>query len=110
MGNELFDRIVDLLNGQEIGRYGKGNIDLYNRPQIKNANGSISTVKSHGFTDENGKHILVPTVTPDGIISGDEAVKRYYQTGEYLGKFNTIPELEDYAQKLHLQQEKYYLQ
>lgn len=109
MSNELFKSVLNLLDKQEIDRYGKGNIDLYNRPQIKNANGSISTVKSYGFTDENGKHILVPTVTPDGIISNDEAVKRYYQTGEYLGKFNTIPELEDYAQKLHLQQEKYYL-
>lgn len=97
-----------LLLKNELGRYGEGNIDLYKRPQIKNQDGKISTVRSYGFTDENGKNILVPTVTPDGIISDDEAVKRYHQTGEYLGKFDTIPELEDYAQKLHNEQDRYY--
>ena len=95
-----------LSNG--LGRYGQGNIDLYNRPIIKNDDGTISTVKSYGFTDENGKHILIPTVTPEGIVSNDEAIKRYYQTGEYLGKFDTIPELEDYATRLHNEQDRYY--
>ena len=54
-----------LLLKNELGRYGEGNIDLYKRPQIKNQDGKISTVKSYGFTDENGNTDMpVPPKTP----------------------------------------------
>ena len=46
---------------QEIGQYGVGNIDLYNRPQYRNADGSVSTVDSTSFNIQ-GKEVLLPSV------------------------------------------------
>ena len=97
-----------------IGQYGRGNIDLYNRPQLINPDGSVSTVSSMGF-GEDGYEILVPTIAYDSNgnpyrMSEQEAIDRYHRTGEYLGKFNTVKELENYAERLHLQQEALYAQ
>ena len=95
-----------------IGRRGLGNIDLYNRPQYMNGDGSVSTVRSMSFNDGSGE-ILVPTVAfdPQGkpyVMSDDEAINRYYDTGEYLGKFKTIDDANDYAARLHKQQQHIY--
>lgn len=89
--------------------FGRGNIDLNNRPVVKNSDGSISTVRSMSFYDDNEKkEILVPTVVNGKIVSDDEAINHYYNTGEYLGKFDTVDEANNYAEILHEQQEKYY--
>lgn len=89
--------------------FGRGNIDLNNRPVVKNSDGSISTVRSMSFYDDNEKkEILVPTVVNGKIVSDDEAINHYYNTGEYLGKFDTVDEANNYAERLHEQQEKYY--
>jgi len=95
-----------------IGRYGNGNVDLYNRPQYVNPDGSVSTVRSMSFNDGTGE-ILVPTVAYDRtgrpyLMSDEEAIDRYYQTGEYLGKFKTIEQANDYAERLHKQQDRIY--
>ena len=95
-----------------IGRRGMGNIDLYNRPMYKNGDGSLSTVRSMSFNDGNGE-ILVPTVAFDNagkpyVMSDDEAITRYYNTGEYLGKFKNIDQANDYAERLHKQQQHIY--
>ena len=87
--------------------YGKGNIDLNNRPVVKNKDGSISTVRSMSF-EEDGKEVLIPTVVNGKVVSNDEAIKHYYETGEYLGKFDTVEEANKYAEKLHKEQEKQY--
>lgn len=89
-------------------KYGKGNIDLSNRPIVKNDDGSISTVRSMSFQDEEGKEVLVPTVVNGKIVSDSEAINNYYRTGEYLGKFDSVEEANEYAKELHRQQEKLY--
>lgn len=96
-----------------IGQYGQGNIDLYNRPQYKNPDGSVSTVRSMSFGDENGQEILVPTIANDYYghpwqMTDQQAIDRYYDTGEYLGKFNSVPEANAYGIALHNQQEQLY--
>lgn len=97
-----------LLNNDKLGRYGAGNIDLYKRPQVKNADGSISTVRSLSFNDGNNE-VLIPTVSNDGrILSDNDAIDNYYKTGQYLGKFNTVDDANNYAQRLHNEQDRYY--
>ena len=90
-----------------IGQYGMGNIDLYNRPVIKNPDGSISTVRSMSFNDGKNE-VLIPTVSPAGVMTPQEAINRYRQTGEYLGKFNTPEQANEYAQRLHEEQANLY--
>lgn len=97
---------------QEIGQYGVGNIDLYNRPQYRNADGSISTVDSTSFNIQ-GKEVLLPSVwMKDGKAyrssDGDEILQHFYDTGEYLGVFDTVDAANSYAEKLHDAQDYYY--
>ena len=96
----------------ELGRYGKGNIDLYSRPVYRNEDGSVSTVESASFNID-GKEVLLPTIAYDQNgkptrLTDDEAIDRYLKTGEYLGKFNTPEEADEYAQKLHYAQDYRY--
>lgn len=97
---------------QEIGQYGVGNIDLYNRPQYRNADGSISTVDSTSFNIQ-GKEVLLPSVwMKDGKAyhssDGDEILRHFYDTGEFLGVFDTVDAANSYAEKLHDAQDYYY--
>jgi hypothetical protein len=94
-------------------KYGKGNIDLSNRPIYTNPDGKISTVDSItvGIDD---KQVVLPTIVRDKngnakrLETTDEAVEHYYNTGEYLGKFDTQEEADEYAQSLHIDQDLYY--
>ena len=91
------------------GRYGKGNIDLNNRKVVSNPDGSISTERSFSFWDDDEKkEILIPQVVDGKVVSEDEAIDHYYETGEYLGKFNDWREADAYAQQLHERNEWYY--
>lgn len=97
---------------QETGQYGVGNIDLYNRPQYRNADGSISTVDSTSFNIQ-GKEVLLPSVwMKDGKAyrssDGDEILQHFYDTGEFLGVFDTVDAANSYAEKLHDAQDYYY--
>ena len=91
------------------GQLEPGNIDLNARPVVKNPDGSISTVASISI-NEDGKEILIPTVAADGsrILTNDEAIKQYHDTGQHLGKFDTVDNANAAAEPLHLAQAQQY--
>ena len=99
----------DFTNNDPVGRYGQGNIDLDNRGIVQNDDGSISTERSFSFYDEDtGKEILIPLVADGRILTEDEAIDRYYETGEYLGMFDDWHDADEYATMLHNRQNWYY--
>ena len=87
-----------------INKKNPGNINLSNRPVVKNADGSISTVRSISVNID-GEEVLIPTVSERGkILSTKEAIEQYKRTGKHLGKFNSPEEATAYAEKLHREQ------
>ena len=95
-----------------LGQFGRGNVDLYNRPQYRNPDGSISTVRSISIGTDEGE-VLIPTIGVDAdgkpvSWTDDEAIDHYYKTDEHLGKFKSVEEADRYAEQLHKQQEDYY--
>ena len=85
-----------------------GNIDLSGRPVVRNADGSISTVRSISV-GMDGKEYLIPTVSEDGkVLSDDDAVKQFKKTGKHLGVFDSPEDATAYARQLHEDQENLY--
>jgi hypothetical protein len=109
-----------------------GNIDLRNRPVVKNKDGSVSTVKSASFGLPGGKEILlpqiadaagnkgIPALTKLGVkrvgkdlsappYKGKQAVlDQFKKTGEHLGVFKDATTATAYAKALHQAQAKLY--
>lgn len=98
----------------------RGNIDLNDRPVVKNPDGSISTVRSSS-SEIGGKEVLYPTVVdasgedfgaanrPAKIVRSRDAAKIAQKTGKNLGTFRTGKQADQYAQALHKMQEKQYV-
>lgn len=91
---------------KEIGQYGKGNIDLHNRPIYKNVDGSISTVDSITVRVDD-KFVLLPSIVTDEngkpikLEKTEDIIAHCEKTGEHLGVFNTLEEANIYADRLH---------
>lgn len=93
---------------QPRGQIRAGNIDLTNRPVVRNPDGSISTVRSIS-ANFDGQEYLIPTVSDDGrILRDDDAIAQFQKTGRNLGVFDTPENATAYAQSLHNDQEKMY--
>ena len=104
---DIFTKNVSELS-MKVKPVEEGNIDLKNRPVVKNADGTISTVRSMSI-NIGGKEILIPTVSDDGkIMTENEAIKQYLDTGRHLGKFRTAEEATTFAKQLHNEQDKMY--
>lgn len=77
-----------------------GNIDLDKRPTVPQDDGTFATIKSMSF-NEDGKEILIPTISPDGRqLSNEEAIALYHETGKHLGKFDTPEQATAFAKTL----------
>lgn len=78
-----------------------GNVDLYAQPEVRNPDGSTSTVDSFSVNFD-GKEYLLPTVTPDGRhLSQDGAIQEFRRTGRHLGVFGSPDSATAYARQLH---------
>lgn len=99
-----------------------GNIDLANRPFVRNRDGSISTIRSIGFdlpvdmqsaklrarTGGRVAQVLVPSVVGHRVVSDRAAWDQFARTGRHLGILDTIAHSNAYANVLHLWEAKNY--
>lgn len=91
------------------GMVTQGNINLFNRPSVKNEDGTISTVRTISIGTDAGE-VLIPTVSDEGkLLSDDDAIALYEKTGKHLGIFDNPDDATAYAEKLHDQQDQYYV-
>jgi len=90
------------------GQLTAGNIDLGARPVVANPDGSYSTVRSISV-DDNGKTVLIPTVSDDGrIMSNQDAIQQYLHSGRHLGMFDSQANADTYGEQLHEDQARRY--
>lgn len=77
-----------------------GNLPLDIRYQVKNQDGTVSTVRTISIGTNQGE-VLIPTVVGGRVVSDDEAIAHYERTGENFGTFRTPSEATAFAEKLH---------
>lgn len=91
------------------GELEPGNIDLSNRPVVRNEDGTISTIKSIPITEE-GREVLIPVIDENGKeMTEAEAIERYLGTGQHLGKFDNRDNAGNWAKHLSDRQRKSFM-
>lgn len=95
------------LSTKGLGIRQAGNLDPWNRPRLRNPDGSFSTADTISIGVDAGE-VLIPTVVDGKRLSSADAIRRYAQTGENFGVFDTPQHAEIYAQKLHEAQASLY--
>lgn len=91
--------------GRWNGLVKPGNIDLNNRPPVRNPDGSVSTVLS--VVEADGRHeVLVPQVVNGHVVTPQQAWNNYLKTGQHLGMFTNPQMANTYAEALHREQAK----
>jgi hypothetical protein len=77
-----------------------GNLPLEVTQVVKNDDGSISTVRTISVGVDGGE-VLIPTAIGGRVVSDEEAIAHYKETGENFGTFSTAEEATAYAEALH---------
>lgn len=96
------------LSPETTGLLAPGNINLRTLPVIHNPDGTVSIARTLSIA-KNGRQYLIPTVSDEGeLLSDQDAITRFEQTGRHLGAFKTLQDATGYANRLHRQQEILY--
>lgn len=85
------------------GMVKEANTELWDRPELQNPDGSVSTTSSISIGTDEGE-VLIPTVVDGVRLSEGDAIEHYRQTGQHLGVFSSVPAAEDYSLRLHNEQ------
>jgi hypothetical protein len=89
---ELYQNVPGLIEA--------GNINLINRPVVKNPDGTSSTVRTMTI-EEEGHGVLLPTIINGKQVTNEAALEHYHKTGEHMGKFPTEADADKFDQTLH---------
>ncbi len=84
----------------------RGNIDPYSQPEVRNGDGTVSTVDSVSF-NLDGNETLLPRITRDGrrLATDADTEAEYRRTGRHLGKFDSPESASRFAEQLHREYE-----
>lgn len=82
------------------GMVEKGNLDLDNRPIHFFNDGTYGSELSFSIGTDKGE-TLIPQIVNGKLLTRDEAIRHYQQTGENLGTFNSPEAADAYAQRVH---------
>lgn len=93
----------DVPGDMAAGQLERGNLDAFNRPVLKNPDGSYSTTSSISVGTDKGE-VVIPTVVDGKRLSNDEAIDHFRKTGQHFGVFDNSENADIFAQDLHERQ------
>ena len=90
---------------ETLGRYGKGNIDLYNTIPVTNEDGTTDSLDPFRiYMVDEGKDVVLPRIVNGKRITEEEAIDEYKRFGTALGVFTSQEDAEAYIRQLNAQQ------
>lgn len=78
-----------------------GNIQWYGRPSVKDPSLPHPGTVYSASREQDGKEVLYPQIYDGKLHSDDEAWQHYRDTGQHMGKFNSVADADAFAQKYH---------